>query len=73
MWYLSEELVPFSLCDPEMTNEVKEDIADAMITVARPQEFTPEKLEKTSVRSTSCPTASLIGIKVVADFLTSGH
>ena len=46
MKYLSEELAQFTLCDPQVTPEVKEDIVDAMITEGRPQEFTPEKLEK---------------------------
>ena len=37
MWYLSEELVPLSLCDEGLENEEKKHIVEAMLTAGRPQ------------------------------------
>ena len=49
MWYLSEELVPFALCDDGVEPETKEAIAAAMIIAGRPQDIGYQKPEMKTV------------------------
>ena len=43
MWCISEELVPFALCDDGITEAPKEAIVAAMIAAGRPQDFPAQK------------------------------
>ena len=43
LWYLSEELVPLSLCDSNTSDPEKASIVAAMLQAGRPQQFTPQK------------------------------
>ena len=43
MWYISEELVPFALCDNGDTEASEEATVVAMIAAGRPQDFPAQK------------------------------
>ena len=43
LWYLSEELVPLSLCDRGTPDPEKEAIVRVMLEAGRPQQFPPQK------------------------------
>lgn len=45
MFYLTEELIVFSLCDENVSYSEKEDLVRALIRADRPQRFIPKKPE----------------------------
>ena len=43
LWYLTEQLVVFALCDKELSNQERTQIASQLLLQAKPQHFPPGK------------------------------